>query len=167
MAGSSLGWRAMTTDDLDGVVAVAVIGFPDHFEGRDCFENRLSVYPQGCFVLSDDERVRGYLVAYPWILDSAPELDSRIDAVPDEASVLYLHDLALHPDTRGGGWSRPALEVVVDLANAGGFETVALVAVNDAVRFWEGHGFRVRMTPEMTAKLKTYGDDARYMTRKA
>ena len=165
MAASSLRWRAMTAEDLDGVVAVAAIGFPDHFEGRDCFKNRLEVFPQGCFALADDACVRGYLVAYPWIMDSAPALNSRIDGVPGEPSVLYLHDLALHPDTRRGGWSRPAVQAVVDLAKAGGFGTVALVAVNDAVRFWEGHGFRERMTPAMTAKLKTYGNDARYMTR--
>ncbi len=160
-----LNWRAMTPDDLDGVVAVAAIGFPDHREDRDCFESRLAVYPEGSFVLADDEAVLGYLIAYPWTVDSAPVLNRPIQALPDDASVLYLHDLALHPDARGGGWSRSAMSAVLDLADDGGWPSVALVAVNDAVRFWQGHGFEVRQTPEMSLKLASYGADARYMVR--
>ncbi len=162
-----LTWRAMTPDDLDGVVAVAAIGFPDHREDRDCFESRLSVFPQGCFVLADGGAVRGYLIAYPWAMDAAPVLNRPIDGLPTDASVLYLHDLALHPDARGGGWSRSAMSAVLDLARKGAWPTVALVAVNDAVGFWQGHGFEVRQTPEMSLKLASYGSDARYMVRSA
>jgi ribosomal protein S18 acetylase RimI-like enzyme len=160
-----LSWRAMASDDLDGVVAVAAIGFPDHREDRDCFESRLSVYPQGCFVLAESEAVQGYLITYPWAMDSAPVLNRAIGALPEDASVLYLHDLALHPDARGGGWSRSAMSAVLTLAQRGDWPTIALVAVNDAVRFWQGHGFAVRETPEMATKLASYGSDARYMTR--
>jgi ribosomal protein S18 acetylase RimI-like enzyme len=161
-----LNWRAMTPDDLDGVVAVAAIGFPDHREDRDCFESRLSVYPQGCFVLAEGETVQGYLIAYPWAMDSAPVLNRAIQTLPTNAAALYLHDLALHPDVRGGGWSRSAMATVLDLALHGDWPVIALVAVNDAVRFWEGHGFSVRDTPEMATKLASYGTDARYMTRR-
>ncbi len=54
---------------------------------------------------------------------------------------------------------------MIDLAKAGGWATIALVAVNDAVDFWRGHGFEVRETPEMATKLASYGSDARYMAR--
>lgn len=163
MAG--LKWRAMTPEDLDGVVGVATIGFPDHREDRDCFESRLSVFPKGCFVLADGDSVLGYLIAYPWTADSAPVLNRPIETLPTDASVLYLHDLALHPQARGAGWSRSAMSTVLDLARRGGWTTVALVAVNDAARFWQGHGFRVRETPALATKLASYGSDARYMTR--
>jgi len=153
-------WRPMTADDLDGVVAVAAIGFPDHREDRACFESRLSVFPAGCFVLADKDAVKGYLIAYPWPLDSAPVLNRPIDAIPPDADILYLHDLALHPDVRGGGWSRPAMATVHGLAEACGRSTIALVAVNDAVRFWQGHGFMVRDTPDLANKLARYGPDA-------
>lgn len=155
----------MTDGDLDRVSEIAAIGFPDHFEGRDCFENRLDLNPTGCFVLETAEGLEGYLVAYPWRADAAPALNTVIEAIPEGASVLYLHDLALTPAVRGQGWSRPILRTVVDLAKASGWPTVALVAVNDAVDFWRGHGFQVRETPEMAAKLASYGADARYMVR--
>jgi GNAT superfamily N-acetyltransferase len=155
----------MRPDDLDRVAEIAAVGFPDHFEGRDCFENRLALNPEGCFVLGGAEGLEGYLVAYPWRADAAPALNTLIDAVPAAASVLYLHDLALTPAVRGQGWSKPAMRAVLDLARAGGWPALALVAVNDAVDFWRGHGFQVRETPEMAARLAGYGSDARYMTR--
>lgn len=155
----------MTAADLDRVAGIAVIGFPNHFEGRDCFENRLALNPAGCFVLQTPGGLEGYLVAYPWTRDAAPTLNTLIEAIPADAGVLYLHDLVLTPAMRGQGWSRPAVAAVVDLARASGRTTIALVAVNDAVDFWRGHGFHVRETPEMAAKLTSYGSDARYMTR--
>jgi ribosomal protein S18 acetylase RimI-like enzyme len=161
-----LAWRPMTNADLDAVADIALIAFPDHFEGRDCFENRLALNPDGCFVLAEGEGPpRGYLVAYPWREDAAPALNTRLDRLPKDAAVMYLHDLALHPEARGGGWSRPVVERLAHEARAAGWPALALVAVNDAQGFWEGHGFHVREAPGMAARLAGYGPDARYMVR--
>lgn len=161
-----LSWRAMTAADLDAVADIAAIGFPDHFEGRDCFENRLALNPSGCFVLADAKgEARGYLVAYPWRTHAAPALNTLIEAIPADASVMYLHDLALHPDVRGGGWSREIVERLADQARDDGWPALALVAVNDAAPFWERRGFAVVDSPAMAAQLASYGPDARYMTR--
>ncbi len=163
---SELSWRAMTPGDLDGVVAVAQLSFPDHPEERACFANRLELYPEGCFVLAaEDGTIMGYLVAYPWVLNAAPALNVLIDAIPAEAEVVYLHDLALHPDTRGGGFTRPVVERVAQEAKDAGWPAVALVAVNDASGFWARNGFEIQSPPGMAEKLASYGDDARYMVR--
>ncbi len=157
----------MTAADLDAVAAIAVIGFPDHFEGRDCFENRLMLNPSGCFVLADGSgEPKGYMVAYPWRTDSAPALNTLIEVIPKDAAVMYLHDLALHPEARGGGYPRAVVEQLASSARAAGWPALALVAVNDAAPFWARHGFVVRETPEMAAKLTSYGSDARYMVRR-
>lgn len=156
----------MTPADLDAVADIALVAFPDHFEGRDCFENRLALYPEGCFVLAEGEGTpRGYLVAYPWAADSAPALNTLIGSIRAGAAVLYLHDLALHPEVRGGGWTRAIVERLADQARAAGWPALALVAVNDAAPFWEGRGFTVVDTPAMADRLAGYGPDARYMTR--
>lgn len=159
------GWRAMTPADLDRVAEIAAIGFPDHFEGRACFAERLALNPSGCRVLQTGEAIEGYLVAYPWRREAAPALNTLIEAIPTDPEVLYLHDLALTPAVRGQGWSKPAVADVVGMARAAGLPALALVAVNDAVAFWRGHGFEVSDTPAMAAKLESYGADARYMTR--
>jgi GNAT superfamily N-acetyltransferase len=163
---SRLNWRAMTAADLDAVAAVAAIGFPDHFEGRDCFENRLVLNPAGCFVLAgEDGAAHGYLVAYPWTESAAPSLNTLIAAIPDDAAVMYLHDLALDPAVRGRGWSRTIVERLAQDARAAGWPALALVAVNGAAPFWERHGFVIADPPGMADKLAGYGADARYMVR--
>jgi len=162
-----LAWRAMTAADLDAVAAIAAIGFPDHFEGGDCFENRLALNPAGCFVLAGEDRApRGYLVAYPWAADAAPALNTLIPAIPDEAAVMYLHDLAIDPAARSGGWSRPIVERLAQDARAAGWPALTLVAVNDAAPFWERHGFVIADPPGMADKLAGYGEGARYMIRR-
>ncbi|MGZ9113051.1 MAG: GNAT family N-acetyltransferase [Brevundimonas sp.] len=164
--GAGMGWRAMTRADLDAVTHIAAISFPDHFEGRDCFENRLALNPSGCFVLAEaDGEPRGYLIAYPWRAEAAPALNVLIETIPADASAMYLHDLSLHPDVRGGGWTRPIVERLADQSRAAGWPALALVAVNDAAPFWERHGFAVVDSPAMTARLASYGPGARYMVR--
>ncbi len=158
-------WRAMAPDDIDGVVAVARVAFPDHFEDRACFEERLALHPQGCFVLADDQGVAGYLVAYPWRADAAPPLNAMIGALPGDASVLYLHDLALHPRTRGSGAAAKMVEQLARQSRAAGWPAMALVAVNDAAAFWRGRGFEITSPPGMAEKLASYGPVARYMVR--
>jgi GNAT superfamily N-acetyltransferase len=156
----------MTEADLDRVAAIAVLGFPDHFEGRPMFANRLALAAQGCFVLArEDAEPMGYAISYPWRIDSAPPLNTLIDAIPADAEVIYLHDLALHPDARGTGATREIVERLADQARAKGWPAIALVAVNDAAGFWAKQGFAVRENAAVADKLASYGSDARYMIR--
>jgi ribosomal protein S18 acetylase RimI-like enzyme len=163
---AALDWRAMAAADLDAVCAVARIAFPDHPEDREVFAERLALNPGGCFVLAaGDGPARGYLMAYPWRLDEAPALNTMIRRLPDAPDVLYLHDLALAPEARGGGHAARIVDRLADQAAQAGFPAIALVAVNRAAPFWTRLGFAPRDTPEMTRKLASYGEDARYMVR--
>ncbi len=162
----SLNWRPMTGADLDGVVQVAQKSFPDHPEERACFANRLDLNPNGCFVLADDRgAVKGYLVSYPWMRNMAPSLNVLIDAIPADADSYYLHDLAIDPDVRGGGYTRKIIEQLAEQARAEGWPQVSLVAVNNATGFWSRNGFEVQTPDGIGTKLASYGDDARYMER--
>lgn len=160
------GWRRMAAGDVDGVERIARLAFPDHYEARACFAERLSLYPRGCFVLaSDADEVVGYLIAYPWLRDTAPLLNSLIHRLPDGADLLYLHDLALHPELRGQGFTRPVVERLVEEARAEGWRAVALVAVNQAADFWRKLGFEEAGAAGMAEKLASYGSGACYMVR--
>jgi ribosomal protein S18 acetylase RimI-like enzyme len=160
-------WRAMRADDLDGVVAVARIAFPDHFEAPACFAERFALFPQGCYVLADgDGAVKGYLIAYPWPLGAIPPLDSLLGSLPKARHAFYLHDLALHPDARGQGHAAPVVERLVDDLRALGGREIALVSVNGSVQFWCGLGFApIETDAAIARKLESYGDGARYMVR--
>lgn len=156
-------WRQMTAGDLDGVVAVARLAFPDHPEGRACFAERLALAPDLCFVLADGEGVAGYLIAYPWPIGRIPPLDTLLGALPERRDSLYLHDLALRPDMRGGGHAGTILDTL--FACAGGLP-IALVSVNDSAAFWRAKGFAESDAPDLAMKLASYGPDARYMLRR-
>jgi GNAT superfamily N-acetyltransferase len=158
-------WRPMTEADLDAVAAIARIGFPNHFEDRPMFANRLALAPEGCFVLEVDGRVLGYLIAYPWLAEASPPLNTLIKAIPDDAAVVYLHDLCLHPDARGLKATGEIIERLADQARSQGWPAIALVAVNDAAGFWARHGFQARDSEAISRKLATYGADACYMVR--
>ncbi|WP_426019461.1 GNAT family N-acetyltransferase [Brevundimonas sp. DWR2-3-1b1] len=163
---AGLDWRPMRPDDIDAVVEVARLSFPDHFEDRACFQNRLALYPRGCFVLAEgDAAPKGYLIAYPWKAESAPPLNTVIEGLPAEPALIYLHDLAVHPQARGGGVTGAIVGRLAEQATEDGWPAIALVAVNDAVRFWARHGFVEEAAEGMAAKLASYGSDARYMTR--
>jgi GNAT superfamily N-acetyltransferase len=162
----TLQWRLMRPTDIDAVVGVARLSFPDHFEDRACFQNRLALYPRGCFVLAESEgAARGYLIAYPWKAESAPPLNTVIEGLPPQPDLIYLHDLALHPEARGGGVTGAIVERLAEQATEDGWPAIALVAVNDAVGFWSRHDFVEQPAEAMAAKLASYGADARYMLR--
>ena len=156
-----LQWRPMTAGDLDGVVAVARVAFPDHPEGRACFVERLALAPDTCFVLAGEGRGAGYLIAYPWPLEAIPPLDTLLGALPSNRDSWYLHDLALLPEARGGGNARAGL----DLLFAGIDAPIALVSVNESAAFWQAQGFAPMGSPALQAKLSSYGPHARYMVR--
>jgi GNAT superfamily N-acetyltransferase len=160
-------WRGMETGDLDGVVRVARVAFPDHFEDRACFAERLELYPKGCFTLAEPEGdVLGYLIAYPWTARGAPPLNTLIHALPADAALLYLHDLALHPDARGRGLTHEIVERLALQALDDGWIAIALVAVNRTTAFWKKIGFVMAKDAEMAERLGSYGDEARYMVRR-
>ena len=157
----------MQTGDIDGVVRIARIAFPDHFEDRACFAERHALYPEGCFVLACAAGdVRGYLIAYPWLWGSAPKLNSLIGALPDHPDVLYLHDLALHPDLQGRGHAMAIVEQLARQVRAEGWTAIALVAVNRAGPFWERLGFAAAADDAIAQTLASYGAEADYRVRR-
>lgn len=155
-------WRCMKPSDLDGVVRVAHASFPDHFEDRSCFAERLMLYPRGCFSLVMDRAIVGYLMAYPWIAGSVAPLNSLILRLPTHPDLIYLHDLALQPCVRGFGYAPAIMERLVAQARSDRWQQIALVAVNHATAFWLKMSFEVIAKPPC---LTSYGDTGAYMVR--
>ncbi len=159
-------WRGMTGADIDGVVAVARSAFPEHFEARACFEERLALFPEGCFVLDRDVQVAGYLIAYPWPRGAIPPLNSALGALPPSIEDVYLHDLAFAPEARGQGHARPIVQRLVEEMRGRGARRIALVSVNGTRGFWQAMGFApVAGDEALSRKLESYGEGACYMVR--
>ena len=94
-----------------------------------------------------------------------PPLDGLLEQLPGDADCLYLHDVAVLPDFRGG-IARDYVIAIEQLARASGIATLALVSIYATRPLWQRLGFRpVIADAELRAKLASYGDSATYMLR--
>lgn len=133
----------MVEADLDLVLAVAEI-HPEHQEDAAVFEERLALFGVGCAVLARGERLLGYRLSHPWMMDKPPRLNSLLGRLPHRPDTLFLHDLALLPEARGRGYARESVDETVALARDIDLATVSLIAIGGTRRFWAGLGFRER-----------------------
>lgn len=136
-------WRAMTAADLSRVAAISATVHGGYAEYEAVYAERLELWPQGCFVWEMADDVQGLLVAHPWRRGSPPALGAMLGDIPADADTLYLHDIALLPETRGQGAGGAATGLVMALAAKLGFPDVTLVAVNGAEQFWQAQGFSI------------------------
>lgn len=162
-ASAAHGWREMVADDLPRVLAIADKCHPDHPEDEAVFRERLELCPGGCSVLEHDGEVVGYIICHPNAFGKPVPLDTMLGALPDNADVLYIHDISIDLGMRGQGLASEAVDHAKLLARNHGFDRVALVAVNRSQSFWEGHGFVGVAESALASPLTGYGEAGTYM----
>lgn len=158
-------WRQLTGLDLVEVEDMASRVHPDLFERIEIFAERLRLYPQGARLLELDGRPAGYVFSHPWRIDSLPELDRPLNAIPADANTYYIHDLALLPWARGLGAAGMIADDLIAYARRERYRQMSLVAVNGSVPFWQRHGFAIRDVPALRNSLASYQDGAYLMVR--
>ncbi len=162
---SKLHWRPAHASDLPAISAIAARIHPDLPERPEVFAEKMRLYPDGCRVLAADDEIAGYGLSHPWKQHRIPPLDGFLERLPDDADCLYLHDVAVLPDFRGG-IARAYVAEIEELARSTGIATLALVSVYATRSLWERLGFRpVTADAELQAKLGSYGEGATYMLR--
>jgi len=162
---SEVAWRGMTAFDLSEVVRIAGTVHPGYFEAPDILAERHALYRNGTFILEIGTRIAGYVLSHPWRFAVVPALNNPLGAIPKDADTYYVHDIAVLPMARRVGAASEIVGGLIKHAEAGGFATASLVAVNHSQGFWERHGFEVRTPAGTSDKLLSYGADARFMAR--
>ncbi|MCK1359405.1 GNAT family N-acetyltransferase [Bradyrhizobium sp. 199] len=158
-------WRPARASDLPAINAIAARIHPDLPERPEVFAEKMWLYPEACRVLVADDAIAGYGFSYPWKQHRIPPLDGFLARLPDDADCLYVHDVAVLPDFRGGVL-RAYIAGIEQLARASGIATLALVSVYATRPLWERIGFRpIAADAELRAKLASYGEGATYMLR--
>ncbi|MCC7267372.1 MAG: GNAT family N-acetyltransferase [Caulobacteraceae bacterium] len=161
---ASARWRAMTEADLPQVTAIARQAFPDHYEADERFAERLRAEPDLCWALEGAAGdLGGYIIAGACRPGTIPPLDAPLEDAADSHETIYLYDLALRDDHRGGGHAGSGAALLFDRAASLGVREITLVSVNASADFWRRRGFADAEPPP--GKLASYGADARYMTR--
>ncbi len=158
-------WRPAHASDLPAISAIAARIHPDLPESPEVFAEKMRLYPNGCRVLVAGDEIAGYGLGHPWKQHQIPPLDGLLERLPKDADCLYVHDVAVLPDRRGGV-ARAYIAGIAELARASGIATLALVSVYATRPLWERLGFRpVTADAALRAKLASYGEGATYMLR--
>jgi len=158
-------WRPAHTSDLPAISAIAARIHPDLPERPEVFAEKMRLSPDGCRVLVAGDEIAGYGLAHPWKQHQIPPLDRFLERLPEDADCLYVHDIAVLPDQRGGV-TRAYVTGIAELAHATGIAALALVSVYATRPLWERLGFRaVAADAALHAKLASYGEGATYMLR--
>jgi ribosomal protein S18 acetylase RimI-like enzyme len=159
-------WRTARGTDLDAIKAVADAVHPDLSERPEVFEEKLRLFPEGCFVLIENGEVVGYAFVHLWRLNDVPKLDDFLMSLPDDADCLFIHDVALLPKARDKGAARSLIQQISKLANSRNVTLLSLVSVYGSHIHWTRLGFEVVTDDAVTSKLASYGQTAYYMVRR-
>lgn len=161
--------RLMQEEDLDAVIHLQSTCYSREFhEPKAAFASKLAA-ADSCWVVQGPCGLLAYLVCLPIEGDQLPALHAPDWRQSDNPDWLYLHDLAIHPDARGGGVAQAMLLRANDLAKSRKLATVGLIAVQDSAPFWRRHGFEPASgaaSQISAAKLASFGKDATFMLRR-
>ena len=155
-------WRRMTNADLPSVVAIAAVVHPTYPEDTAVLAERLTLYPQGCFIHERAGKATGYILSHPW-RGEPPALNTLLHALPPAPDTYYIHDIALRPEEHRKGVGPAIISRLIDHARQEGFGTLSLVAVNGTAPFWRKFGFLPVADARMNAKLQSYGEGVVFM----
>lgn len=155
----------MSISDLPLVNKLAARIHPDYPEDDAVFAERLRLYPEGCRVLEGERGLVAYVVSHPWRHLEPPPLNALLGALPPQPSTFYIHDLALAPEVQGTGAATSGVAWLARHASACGLSSMSLIAVNGSMGFWQRQGFVAVHDPLLESRLRSYGNDARFMVR--
>lgn len=154
----SLRWRVATEADVSEIDRIAKIIHPDLPEHIDTFAEKIALSPTTCFVACDGKNVRGYAIAYPWLANDIPKLNTLLGTLPADASVLFIHDVALLPSARGRGLLGELADLFKVAGRKFGFREMTLAAVYGSEEAWFRYGFhRAPMNEKLTEQIEGYG----------
>ena len=159
--------KTIQAQDLASIQKIQHAAYPQYFWEDDAvFMAKQQYAPESCLLLhTAEQQAVAYVFAHPWPIGQIPALNQALQLGTDTEQVLYIHDLAVHPQWHGQGLAQHLVKHLVIYAQQENFSQMALVAVEQAQAFWQRLGFITKNHPQLDAKLATYGQYAVYMTK--
>jgi GNAT superfamily N-acetyltransferase len=140
---STLEVRPMQAHDLPAVFALQCRAYPpDYHEPVAALASRLAASGATCFMAWQGEQTAGYVFAHPWA-GAPPALHTPLSEC-GEPDHLFVHDLAVCPSQRGVGVAGCLVDQLLSAAHMAHLSEARLVAVGQAVAFWQRQGFIAR-----------------------
>lgn len=157
--------RTATLNDVAHICRIqAACYLPEFLEDQTAFAAKITVSAKTCWLACWNNEVIGYLISLPVSMHSFPQLNSQEITRVENATLLYWHDLAVHPDYRSTGAGKQLIQHALTLAKQQ-FEEILLIAVQQSHPFWEKFGFHIvhPIPDNLITKVKSFGTDAKLM----
>lgn len=148
------------------VLRIQEVAYADNFlESADSFISKIVASPNTSCAAWLNNVMVGYLIAIP--LASHVGLTLNSSEVPgsvalSQATVMYIHDLAVHPEVRGHRVAHHLLTWLTSAVEGSAISEWKLVSVQGSREFWEKQGFEV--SPDLPPN--GYGPEAVLMLRR-
>ena len=150
--------------NIADVLRIQKTAYPDNYlEDADSFLAKIVASPSTSFGAWQGDAMVGYLIALARSTDDGLGFNILdVPSVPiNEARVMYIHDVAVHPDARGLGVADLLLENLQHVVSDTSISEWRLVSVQGSRGFWEKRGFEVGSDPLPNG----YGPEAVLMLR--
>ena len=119
--------------------------------------------PGTCIVAVDQQHeIVAYCLAHPYPPDRAAVLGTADAGDLEPSDNLYLHDLAVQKASTGRGVAQALFNHLTTVAQARGYQTMTLVAVQQAADFWKKMGFASSTQATIN---NSYTGDATFMIK--
>lgn len=129
--------------DLDTVVALDNAVFdPSARDDREVYEDRLILYPEGCFKLASDGEVIGYITSEVWSSLHDMPINRKASLFHDpEGTMVMVSAFGVHPKFQGLGNGTFLLKNFIDMMRARGFASIVLRPASRALPLYTRFGF--------------------------
>lgn len=130
--------------NIDDVLRIQKAAYNEmYLEDADSFTAKIAASPTTSFAAWRNSSMVGYLIAVLLDDDAVFHLNtSHVPAVPREsATVMYVHDLAVHPEARGSGVAHLLLHQLEEVTKETAVSEWRLVSVQGSQDFWAQRGF--------------------------
>ncbi|MEG0937327.1 GNAT family N-acetyltransferase [Comamonas sp.] len=157
--------RALGAADVNAVLRIQAQCYGDGFvEPREVFARRLQGVGHCSWAAERGGELVAYLAAY-WSRPGAITPLNGDFADYADASVLYLHDMAVSSVAAGQGLAQRLVQAVKTQARARGVQRTALVSVQGSQLYWERQGYKADSVTNAAQQqhLASYGEGALYM----
>lgn len=157
--------RALAPSDVNAVLRIQAQCYGDGLvEPREVFARRLQATGHCSWGAVAGDELVAYLAAY-WSRPGAITPLNGDFANYADASVLYLHDMAVSAAAAGQGLARRMLDAARAQARLRGVQQMTLVSVQGSALYWERQGFIVQEVRNAAQQqhLASYGEGAVYM----
>lgn len=130
--------------NIDDILRIQKAAYGEmYLEDADSFLAKISASPTTSFSAWRNGEMVAYLIAVPRDNDAGFDLNtSQVPVVPLEtATVMYVHDVAVHPSARGGGVADLLLNELEEVTTGTSISEWQLVSVQGSQDFWTKRGF--------------------------